>query len=184
MWTHAGLVEALTLAVDTARRLSSHAVDAAVAAAQQTDDPSFTGWRAAGLWGGYAGLAVLAASLDTVEPECGWDSVGFDYLRRAVRGMEAEQSPSVGLTGLTGLATSASLLSRDGSRYDTLLTTLETAIVERVEHMSQGVLRSRPHGVPVACSTSSADWPERADICLAGHNLRHADGHSRRYWVH
>ena len=53
------------------------------------------------------------------------------------------------MAGLTGLATAASLLSRDGSRYDTLLTTLESAIVERVEHMSQGVLRSRPHGVPV-----------------------------------
>jgi len=143
-------MEALTLAVDTARRLSSHAIDAAVAAAQLTEEPRFTNWRAAGLWGGFAGLAVLAASLDAVEPGCGWDSVGFDYLRRAVRGMEAEQSPSVGLTGLTGLATAASLLSSDGNRYGTLLTTLETAIVERVEHASEGVLRSRPHGVPVA----------------------------------
>ena len=128
-------MEALTVAVDTARRLSPHAVEDAVAAAQRTDDPSFTGWRAAGLWGGYAGLAVLAASLDTVEPGCGWDSVGFDHLRRAVRGMEADPTPAVGLTGLTGLATAASLLSSDGSRYDTLLTTLETAVVERVEHM-------------------------------------------------
>ena len=51
--------------------------------------------------------------------------------------------------GLTGLATAASLLSRHGGRYHTLLTTLESVIVERVEHMSQGVLRSRPHGVPV-----------------------------------
>lgn len=144
----ADLVKALTIAVDTARRLSSHAVEAAVATAQHTDDASFT-WRAAGLWGGYAGLAVLAASLDAVEPGCGWDSVGLDYLRRATRGMEAEQSPAVGMAGLTGLVTSASLLSRDGTRYDTLLTRLESAVVERVERMSQGVLRSRPHGVPV-----------------------------------
>ena len=63
--------------------------------------------------------------------------------------MEAEQSPAIGMAGLAGLATSASLLSRHGSRYDTLLTSLESALVERVEHMSQGVLRSRPHGVPV-----------------------------------
>ena len=139
----------LTVAVDIARRLSPPAVDAAVAEPLQTDDPSFTNWRAAGLWGGYAGLAVLAASLDTVEPGCGWDSIGFDHLRRAVRGMEAEPSPAVGLAGLTGLATAASMLSRHGRRYDTLLTTLDSAIVERVEHMSQGVLRSRPHGVPV-----------------------------------
>jgi lantibiotic biosynthesis protein len=141
-------VKALTIAIDTARRLNSHAVEAAVAATQRTDDSGFA-WRAAGLWGGYAGLAVLAASLDTVEPGCSWDSVGFDHLRRAVGGMEAEQSPAVGMAGLAGLATAASLLSRRGSRYDTLLTTLESAIVERVEHMSQGVLRSRPHGVPV-----------------------------------
>ena len=101
----------LTIAVDTARRLSRHAVEAAVAEARQTDDPSFTNWRAAGLRGGYAGLAVLAASLDAVEPGCGWDSIGFDHLRRAVRGMEAEQSPAAGMAGLAGLATSALLLS-------------------------------------------------------------------------
>jgi class I lanthipeptide synthase len=142
-------VEALTIALDTARKLTSHAVEAAVAEARQADDSGFSGWRAAGLWGGYAGLAALAASLDTVEPGCGWDSIGFDHLRRAVRGMEAEQSPAIGMAGLTGLATAASLLSRHGRRYDTLLTTLESAIVERVEHMSQGVLRSRPHGAPV-----------------------------------
>ena len=141
-------MKALTIALETARRLSSHAVEAAVAAAQHTENARFT-WRAAGLWGGYAGLAVLAASLDAVEPGCGWDSIGLDHLRRAVRGMEAEQSPAVGMAGLTGLATSASMLSRHGARYDTLLTTLESAIVERVEHISQGVLRSRPHGVPV-----------------------------------
>lgn len=145
---NADLLKALNIAVDTARRLSSHAVEAAVAAAHHTDDSRFT-WRASGLWGGYAGLAVLAASLDAVEPGCGWDSIGLDYLRRAVRGMEAEQSPAVGMAGLTGLATAASLLSREGRRYDTLLTTLESAVVERVEHVSQGVLRSRPHGVPV-----------------------------------
>ena len=87
---------------------------------------------------------MLAAFLDPVEPGCGWDSVGLDHLRRAVRGMEAEQSPAVGMAGLTGLATAASSLSRHGGRYHTLLTTLESVIVERVEHMSQGVLRSRP----------------------------------------
>ena len=90
-------MEALAIAVDTARRLKSDAVEAAVAAAQHIDDPSFTNWRAAGLWGGYAGLAMLAASLDAVEPGCGWDSIGLDHLRRAVRGMEAEQSPAVGM---------------------------------------------------------------------------------------
>jgi hypothetical protein len=95
-------------------------------------------------------LAVLAAALDTVEPECGWDGVGFDYLRHAVRGMEADPKPAVGLGGLAGLATAASLLSRDGRRYDTLLTTLDTAIVDRVEQVSDGVLQSRPHGVPVS----------------------------------
>ncbi len=145
----ADLVKALTIAIDTGRRLSPPAVEAAVAEARQTDDPSFTNWRAAGLWGGYAGLAVLAGSLDAIEPECGWDSIGFEHLRRAVRSMEAEQSPAVGMAGLAGLATSASLLSRHGSRYDRLLTRLDSAIVERVEQMSQAVLRSRPHGVPV-----------------------------------
>jgi len=139
----------LTIAFDIARRLSSQQVEAAVAAAQHADDARFT-WRAAALWGGYAGLAVLAASLDAVEPGGGWDTTGFDYLRRAVRGMEAEQSPAVGMTGLAGLATAASLLSRRSKSYNTLLTTLESGIVDRVEHISQGVLRSRPYGVHVA----------------------------------
>jgi hypothetical protein len=88
--------------------------------------------------------------MDGADPESGWDRVGFDHLRRAVRGMEAERTAQVGLSGLTGLATAASLLSRGGARYETLLTTVESAIVERVERASESVLRSRPHGVPVA----------------------------------
>jgi hypothetical protein len=143
-------LEAPALAADIARRLSSDAVEATVAAAQQADDPGFTNWRPAGLWGGHAGLAILAASLDAVDPEYGWDGVGLDHLRHAVRGMEAERATRVGLAGLAGLATAASLLSRDGTRYDKLLTTLEGALVERVERASERVLGSRPHGVPVA----------------------------------
>jgi len=145
----AGLLNTLAIAFDISRRLTSNAVEAAVAEARQADDARFVGWRAAGLWGGYSGLAVLAATLDDVEPGSGWDAVGLAHLRRAVRGMEEEHSPAVGLTGLAGLATAASLLSRRGERYDTLSRTLENAIVERVEHVSNGVLRSRPHGVPV-----------------------------------
>lgn len=129
--------------------MSPDAVEAAVATAREADDPAFT-WRPAGLWGGYAGLAVLAASLDAVERGCGWDETGLDYLRRAVRGMEAEPSPAVGMAGLAGLATAAWRLSHDGARYDTLLAKLDDAIVERVDLMAQGVVRSRPHGVPVA----------------------------------
>jgi hypothetical protein len=143
-------VAALTTAVDTARRLTADAVESAAEATQHDDDPGFASWRAAGLWGGHAGLAVLAAALDAVDPDSGWDGVGFDHLRCAVRGIEAERAAQAGLGGLAGLATAASLLSRDGARYDTLSNTLESAIVERVDHASENVLRSRPHSVPVA----------------------------------
>jgi hypothetical protein len=66
-----GLLKTLTIAVDTARMLTSNAVETAVAAARLADDARFVGWRAAGLWEGYFGLAVLAATLDDVEPGCG-----------------------------------------------------------------------------------------------------------------
>jgi hypothetical protein len=141
---------ALTLAVDTARRLTASAVESAGVAAQRGDDPGLPDRRPAGLWGGHAGLGLLAAAMDAVDPGSGWDGVGLGHLRCAVRGIEAERAAQVGLAGLAGLATTASMLSRDGVRYGTLVTRLDTAIVERVERASESVLRSRPHGVPVA----------------------------------
>lgn len=143
-------VAALTVALEIARRLTAEAVEATVEAARRANNPGFTSWRPAGLWGGHAGLAVLAAALDAVDPGSGWDGVGFDHLARAARATEAERGPQAGLGGLAGLATAAALLSRDSTRYDTLSTRLDSAIVQRVEHASESVLRSRPHGVPVA----------------------------------
>ena len=124
--------EPLAVAVDTARRLTTDALEAA------------------GLWGGHTGLAVLAAALDSAEPGSGWDGVGHDQLSCAVRGFEGERAAQVGLSGLTGLAAATALLSRDGARYGTLSTRLQAALVERVERTSRHVLRTRPHGVPVA----------------------------------
>ena len=107
-------------------------------------------WRPEGLWQGYAGLAVLSFALNTVDPENGWDSVGLEQLRRAVAGMEARPHPLAGQVGLSGLASAAHLLSRDGVRYRTLLSKLDSALVSVVSTQVARIRHTRPHGIDVA----------------------------------
>jgi hypothetical protein len=87
--------------------------------------------------------------LDALEPENGWDSVGLEQLRRAVAGMEARPHPPAGHVGLSGLASAAHLLSRDGGRYRTLLSKLDSALVSVVSTQVARILQARPHGVDV-----------------------------------
>ncbi|MGN2638756.1 lanthionine synthetase C family protein [Nocardia takedensis] len=121
-----------------------------MASARCHTDAGLVHWRPESLWQGYAGLAVLSFALDAVNPENGWDSVGLNQLRRAVSGMEARAHPPAGLTGLSGLANAVQLLSRDGVRYSTLLSKLDSAIVSVVSTQVARLLRARPHGVDVS----------------------------------
>jgi len=142
---------ALAIAVAVGRGLSKSAeVDDAVASATSHAEPRLVRWSPEGLWQGYAGLALLSFVLDAVDPDDGWDSVGLEQVRRAVAGMEARRHAPAGQVGLSGLAGAAHLLSRDGVRYRTLLSKLDSALVSMVSTQVARILRARPHGIDVA----------------------------------
>ncbi len=96
------------------------------AALKQTVFPRTIYWEPHGIAQGDAGLALMCAYLDACFPMEGWDQIGHEYLTWAARGAEAAGAQHLGLySGLAGLGFSAWSLSRNGSRYKKLLTSLD-----------------------------------------------------------
>lgn len=144
---------ALAVADHVGRRLRDPGAveDAVEAARRPADEPRLVHWRPEGLWQGYAGLALLPAALDAARPDRGWDRTGLEQLRVAARGVENRRNLGPGLAdGLSGLATAARALSREGTRYRSLLCTVEAALVEVAEAHVAKMRLSSPHGVAVS----------------------------------
>ncbi len=136
---------ALRAALHVASKLTDPAavLDVAAAAAAQSRFPDFNHWFAPGLAQGNAGLALLWAYLDTCLPGAGWDSVGRRHIEIAARAAERSSFGTGMFSGLAGLAFSAWQLSRGGTRYTRLLTSLDNAVAAetialaaRVDHKS------------------------------------------------
>jgi hypothetical protein len=124
-------VAAFAVAHEVAVRVSNpRRISAALAAVpDQTYFPKSLHWEPFGIAQGDAGLAVLCAYLDACLPGEGWDEAGHGFLTAAVRGAERRSRLPPGLFGgLSGLAFAADLLSREGSRYQRLLATLDKAL--------------------------------------------------------
>jgi hypothetical protein len=141
--------EAVRVARDVSSRLSSpeRVVVAAATARGQTSFPNSTHWIPHSISQGYAGLAVLWGYLDSCFPQEGWDIIGREHLDLAVRGAETVPWLPAGLfSGLSGLAFGALQLSRDGTRYQRLLDTLDHAISPETVAMANG-FRARREGV-------------------------------------
>jgi hypothetical protein len=125
---------ALNAALHVAQKLREpgDAERAAALAATQSEFPQFSHWSPAGIAQGNAGLAVLWAYLDSCFPDEGWDAVGKVHLDLAVRGAE-RVPPGGGLfSGVGGLGFAATQLSRGGTRYRRLLSSLDEAITSEV----------------------------------------------------
>jgi lantibiotic biosynthesis protein len=122
-------------ALDAARHVAERlkhpqdAARAAAAAAAQSQFPAFSQWSAPSLAQGNAGLALLWAQLDACFPDEHWDLVGKEHLEIAAHGAEQGLTCGAGLfSGLSGLAFAAWQLSRGGTRYRRLLSSLDEAI--------------------------------------------------------
>ena len=105
------------IAREVAHRLADHErVDAAVERSRSLPaEPRLVHWRPEGLWQGYAGLALLSATLDEVAPGDGWDLVGRDQIRSAAAGLELRTDSGGGfLAAVGGVAAAAQALSRGG----------------------------------------------------------------------
>ncbi|HEY6407677.1 MAG TPA: lanthionine synthetase LanC family protein, partial [Ktedonobacteraceae bacterium] len=141
--------EAVQVARDVSSRLRSPE-QVAVAAAKalgQTSFPNSTHWIPYSVSQGYAGLAVLWGQLDACFPFEGWDIVGREHLNFAVRGAEAVSRLPLGIfSGLSGLAFGALQLSRNETRYQRLLDTIDQTIVPQTIAMSDS-FRGRHNGL-------------------------------------
>lgn len=126
--------------------LPSRVQEAATSARAQTALPHFAPWAPFAVSHGYAGLTLLWNYLDAIAPEEGWDVTAREHLELAVRDVEGRSNFSTGLfSGLSGLAFSAWQLSRRGTRYRRLLSTLDAAIVPQAISLADGLLGQ--HGV-------------------------------------
>jgi lantibiotic biosynthesis protein len=121
----------MAVARDVAVRASDPPrISAALAAAGgQTLFPESLHWEPHGVAEGDAGLALMCAYLDACLPSKGWDVAAHGFLTVAARGAERRSWLPPGLfEGLSGLAFATASLSRDGTRYQRLLATLDQAL--------------------------------------------------------
>lgn len=118
-------------------------------APSQTVFPRSIHWRPFAVAQGFAGLAILCGGIDEVFPSERWEARAHEYLRLAARGAEAQPRLQCGLySGLAGLAFGAWYLSRGGTRYRRLLSTLDAALFRQLAWATaQDRVR---HGVDVA----------------------------------
>lgn len=102
--------------------------------------PSFgVPWKAQTVAQGDAGLAVMCGQFDRCFPGQGWDDDAHRFLRLAVDAAEAASALPAGLmTGQAGLAFTATLLSRGGTRYQRLLAALDHALQARSRTLLDG----------------------------------------------
>jgi hypothetical protein len=103
---------------------------ATAAAARQTAFPQSVYWAPYSTAQGDAGLALMCSYLGACFPDEGWDGTGHSYLTLAAQGAQSSSYLPVGLSaGLSGLAFAAWSLSREGTRYQKLLKSVEQALV-------------------------------------------------------
>lgn len=135
---------------EVAVRLSvpSRVEEAATATRTQTAFPRSAHWAPYSVAQGYAGLALLWSYLDALSPEEGWDVTAREHLELAVRDAETHFNLPTGLfSGLSGMAFSAWQLSRQGTRYRRLLSSLDQEIAAQSLPLADSVRAQ--HGVNV-----------------------------------
>jgi lantibiotic biosynthesis protein len=142
--------QAFSVAKEVARRLKNR--DSVLAANEtafaQTRFPKTIYWEPYGVAQGDAGLALACAYFDQCFPDEGWDRTGHDYLSVATRAAEGRALSHGLFAGLAGLAFSARVLSRGGSRYRSLLDSLDARLSSQV--LTPAAAVAGRHGVAVS----------------------------------
>ena len=140
---------ARAVAHDVACRLRDGAFveSAAARAAEQSAHPETRHWEPHGVAQGFAGLALLAGSMDECFPGESWDAVAHAHLERAARGAAESDAPAGIFSGLSGLAFATARLSRNGTRYRRLADSLDSALLPRVHDLAAAVPAGEPTSV-------------------------------------
>lgn len=110
---------------------------------RQSRTTFYVQWNAASTAMGDAGLALLDSYLDACFPEKGWDQAGHVNVLRAGQEIQSPPyaNPSLG-GGLSGLALTTGLLSRNGTRYQKMLASLDERILSLIQTRLQ---QMKPH---------------------------------------
>ena len=142
-------------AAAVARDVATRATDpeligqALAAASGQTRYPQTLRREGYGIASGDAGLAILCAAYDRVEPDFGWDRIAHGYITSAVRSAErTTRLPPSLFAGVSGLAFAVHDMSRDGRRYERLLDHLDAELACAVAEVTEVVRCADP--VPTA----------------------------------
>jgi hypothetical protein len=91
----------------------------------------------ASLANGNAGLAWACGFLDKAYPDLGWDRIAHTYLLRAAQAL-GEGMPGL-FDGLAGVGLAAEYLSRDQSRYQRLLASIEASLGPGVDRLCRAI---------------------------------------------
>ncbi|SCW52559.1 Lanthionine synthetase C-like protein [Paenibacillus tianmuensis] len=82
-------------------------------------------WDGLQLARGYSGLCLLFGELDRLEPDGQWDVTGHRYVVLMQQALERQGIESLSLwTGMAGVVTGIQALSRQGTRYENMLRSL------------------------------------------------------------
>ncbi|GKX31627.1 hypothetical protein SH1V18_41070 [Vallitalea longa] len=105
-------------------------------------------WSATDLARGYSGLCVMFGALDRIEPEKGWDKIGYSYLQEIQKEIMKEGIKGFGLwTGLAGVIIAARALSRGGERYENFIGELNSVFLRSFPSMMEFIQSKSDEGV-------------------------------------
>jgi lantibiotic modifying enzyme len=92
-------------------------------------------WNSSTLSHGYAAFIILFSEMDNHFPGQGWDLIGHRYMVHLLKEIEENGTYNSSLfSGLTGLCFAIHLASKQGKRYQTLLTKLHPILIKRIEN--------------------------------------------------
>jgi lantibiotic biosynthesis protein len=135
---------ASALGADLGARLTDETVlhEAVARTAHSSAFPSLA-WRPESLAAGHPGLALLFATLDRAEPDCGWDRAGHAQLALAVAAAESGNQANPALFGgLSGLGLAAYALAGKRDRYARLLAAVDAAVIRSATALAARVARA------------------------------------------
>jgi hypothetical protein len=127
---------AVAVATEVAARVADQSVVAEAVAAEQATStfPPSVRWRPHTVASGWAGTALLLGAMDACLPGEGWDVAGHAHLAAACAALERLPQVNASLFGgLAGIGYAAVTLNGDRHRYRRLLSTVDDALLPKVD---------------------------------------------------
>jgi hypothetical protein len=143
--------KAATVAADVAARLcdEQRVMEAIRNVRRQTSSTGPVEWMPHSVAQGSAGLALMCGYLDQCFPDSGWDVHAHRLLTAAARSAAASAAGPGLFDGLCGVGLATHMLSRQGSRYAQMASSIDAAVVPSAHALADSV-ENRTGGVSVS----------------------------------